>query len=152
MSMIMSFSQQADEVTDSSNNEQLVVFSRWVEINSKAHEDFKGIQAVEDIKSNTRVTVLKDILTRLNIPLSNCCGQCYSRASNMARIKRGAATQIQSESLLAFLAHCYGHALILAVNDMIKKDTLLINTMDTTGEFSKPIKKSPKRKRTLQNI
>ena len=152
MSMIMSFSQQADEVTDSSNNEQLVVFNRWVEINSKAHEDFIGIQAVEDIKSNTHVTVLKDILTRLNIPLLNCCGQCYSRASNMARIKRGAATQIQSESLLAFLAHCYGHALILAVNDMIKKDRLLINTMDTTGEFSKPIKKSPKRKRTLQNI
>ena len=91
-------------------------------------------------------------MIRLNIPLSNCRGQCYDGASNMTGIKRGVATQIQSESPLAFLTHCYGHALNLAVNDMIKEDRLLKNTMDTTSELSKLITKLPKREGMLQKI
>ena len=70
------------------------------------------------------VNVFKDTLIRLNIPLTNCCGQCYDDASNMTGIKRNVPTQIQSESALAFLTHRYGHALNLAVNCMIKKPSL----------------------------
>ena len=61
------FSIMADEATDSSKNEQLVVFIRWVDNNFEAHEDFIGIHAVENIKSDTLATALKDILIRLNI-------------------------------------------------------------------------------------
>ena len=114
--------------------------------------DFIGIHAVENIKSDTLVTVLKDILIRLNIPLSNCCGQCYDGASDMTGIKRGVTTQIQSESPLAFLIHCYGYALNLAVNYMIQEDRLLKNTVDTTSKLSKLIKKLPKREGMLKNI
>ena len=103
------------EATDSSNNEQLVAYIRWVDNNFEAHDDFIGIHVVENIKSDTLVTVLKDILIRLNIPLSNCCGQCYDGASIMTGIKRAVAAPIQSESPLAFLTHCYGHTLNLAV-------------------------------------
>ena len=59
----------ADEATDSSNNEQLVVSIRWVVNNFEAHGDFIGIHAIKNIKSDTLVTVLKDILIRLNILL-----------------------------------------------------------------------------------
>ena len=61
------FSIMADEATDSSKNEQLVVFIRWVDNNFEAHEDFIGIHAAENIKSDTLATALKDILIRLNI-------------------------------------------------------------------------------------
>ena len=61
------FSIMADEATDSSKNEQLVVFIRWVDNNFEAHEDFIGKHAVENIKSDTLATALKDILIRLNI-------------------------------------------------------------------------------------
>ena len=141
-----------DEATDSGNNEQLAVCIRWVNNNFEAHEDFMETHAVEDIKSDTLVTVLEDILLRLNIPLSNCRGQCYDGASNMKGIKQSVATQIQSESALVFLTHCHGHALNLAVNDMIKEDRLLKNTMDTTSELSKLITKLPKREGMLQKI
>ena len=124
----------ADEAIDSSNNEQLVVCTGWVDNNFEAHENFIGIHVVENIKSDTPATVLKDILIRLNILLSNCRGQCYDGASNMTGIKQGVATQIESESPLAFLTHCYSHALNLVVNDMIKENRLLKNTMDTTCE------------------
>ena len=92
------FSIMVGEATDSSNNEQLVVCIRWVDNTFEAHEGFIGIHAVESIKSDVLVTVLKNILTRLNIPLSNCRGQCYYGASSMTAIKQGVATQIQSES------------------------------------------------------
>ena len=79
-------------------------------------------------------------------------GQSYDGASNMIEIKRSVTTKIQSELPLEFLTHCYGHTLNLAVNDMIKEDRLLKNTMDTTSELSKFIKKSPKREGMLQKI
>ena len=70
----------------------------------------------------------------------------------MTGIKRGVATQIQSESPLAFLTHCYGYALNLPVNDIIEEDRLLKNTIDTKSKLSKLIKKSPKREGILQKI
>lgn len=146
------YSIMADEVTDSSNTEQLVVCFRWVDSELQAHEDFIGIHSIENIKSDTIVCVIKDILTRFNIPPSNCRGQCYDGASNMTGLKKGVATQILSESPLAFLTHCYGHALNLAVGDMIKAESLFRNTMDTTSELSKLIKKSPKRDTMLSKI
>ena len=101
------FSIMVDEANDSSNNEQRIVCIRWVDNYFEAHEDFIGIHAVENIKSDILVTVLKDILIKLNIPLSNCLGQCYDGASNIAGTKRGVTTQIQSGSALAFLTHCF---------------------------------------------
>ena len=56
------FSIMAGETTESSNNEQLVVCIRWLDNNFDAHGDFIGIHAVENIKSDTFGTVLKDIL------------------------------------------------------------------------------------------
>ena len=116
------FSIMAGEATESSNNEQLVVCIRWLDNNFDAHEDFIGIHAVKNIKSDTFGTVLKDILIWLIFPLSNCRSQCHDGASNVTGLKRGVATQIESESALAFLTHCYDHALNLTVNNMIKED------------------------------
>ena len=66
------FSIMANEATDSSNNEQLVDCIRQVDNNFETDEDFIGIHAVENIKSDTLVIVLKHILIKLSIPLSNC--------------------------------------------------------------------------------
>ena len=71
------FSIMADEATDSSNNEQLALCHRWVDHNFEAHENFMGIHKVENIRSDTLVTVLKDIRIKLNIPLLNFRSQCY---------------------------------------------------------------------------
>ena len=67
----MFLSIMADEATDFNNNEQLIACIRWVGNNFEAHEDFIGTHAVKNIKSDRLVTVLKVILIRLNIILSN---------------------------------------------------------------------------------
>ena len=43
------------------------------------------------------VSVLKDVLLRLNLSIHNCRGQCYDGAANMAGARTGVATQITRE-------------------------------------------------------
>ena len=64
----------------------------------------------------------------MNLPIANCCGQCYDGAANMAGARNRVAVQI----LGATFTHCYGHALNLAAGDTIKKNKILHNTPDTT--------------------
>ena len=86
------FSIMADKATESGNNEHLVCM-RWVGNNFDTHEDIIGIHAVEN-KVRYTCYCYKDIL-RLNMPLPNCYGKCYHRASNMTEIKQAVGTQIK---------------------------------------------------------
>lgn len=79
---------------------------------------------------------IKDVLLRMNLRIENCRSQCYDGASSMSGLKSGVATQI---------AHCYGHALNLAAQDTLKGLRVMEDTLDTTYEITKLIKKSPKR-------
>jgi len=54
------FALEADEVTDVSNMERLVVCLRWVDSKFEPHEDFISLYHVDDITAETIVTVLKD--------------------------------------------------------------------------------------------
>ena len=57
-----------NEVTDCSNKEQFFVCYRWVDKGFDTHEDFSGIYNVDNIKADALVTVIKDVLIRLDIP------------------------------------------------------------------------------------
>ncbi len=84
-------------------------------------------------------------MVRLNLALSNCRGQCYDGAANMAGIRTGVATQIRAEEPRAVYSHCYGHALNLAACDSIKKNKILCDVLDSVNEISKLLKFSPQR-------
>ena len=142
----------ADEVTDASNIEQVAICLRSIDDNFDAHEDFVGMYAVESIKADILVQVLKDTLLRMNLPITNCRGQCYDGAANMAGARHGVAAQILLEEPRATFTHCYGHALNLAAGDTIKKNKILRNTLDVTLEISKLIKFSPRRNAIFQKL
>ena len=133
------YSITADKVTDCSNKEQFIICFAWVDKGFNTHEDFIGIYNVDNIKAVTLVTVIKDVLIRLNIPLSNARGQCNDVAKIMCVLK-----MVLSENPKAFFRHCLGHALSLAVGDMVKYVRFLKDSMDTTYEVSNLIKKSHK--------
>ena len=135
----------ADEVTDAANHEQFVLCLRCVDDDLNPHEEFIGLQSVLNIAADTLVAVIRDVLIRMNLSITNCRGQCYDGASNMVGAKSGVATQIKNYEPRAFLTHCYGHDLQLAVGDTVKGIKLLGNTLDTTYEISKLLKFSPKR-------
>ena len=91
-------------------------------------------------------------MIRLNIPLSNACAQCYDGAKKMCGIKNGVSNKILSENPEAFFTRCFGHALNLAVGDMVKNARFLKGSMDSTYNISILIKKSPKKDAMLQKI
>ena len=114
------FCVMADKVTDASNKEQVVVCSWSVD---QPHKDFTGLHAAESIiRADTLVEVIKDTMLRLELCISDCCGQCYDGAANMSGAKKGTASQICSEEPRAIFIHCYGHALNLAVGNTVKRN------------------------------
>ena len=92
------------------------------------------------------------MLTRLNLSINQCHGQCDDGASNMAGAKTGVATQLARYEPRAIFTHCYGHALNLAAGDTIKRNHLLCDALDTTLEISKLVKWSPRREAIFKTL
>ena len=49
----------ADEVTDCSNKKQFIIHFRWVDKGFYTHENFIGTYNIDNIKTDSLVTVLK---------------------------------------------------------------------------------------------
>ena len=74
----------ADEASDSSNKEQLVICIRWVDTELEVHEDFIGLYEVDKTDADTITRTIFDALLRLSLPLDDLKGQCYDGASTMS--------------------------------------------------------------------
>ena len=89
------------------------------------------------------VSVVEDVLLRMNLSITNCRGQCYDGASNMSGIRTGVATRINALESRALYTHCYGHALNLAVLDTLKSINSMEQCLEIVHEITKLVKKSP---------
>lgn len=129
----------ADETTDSSNQEQVMLIVHRV---TEVHEEFLGLYHVASIDAATRSAAIKDILIRMNLSFKKLRGQCYNGASAMSTSKRGVAKLIQDLEHRALYTHCYGHALNLAADDALKQCKLMKDALEMTRE-TKLIRYSP---------
>ena len=141
-----------DETTDVSNREQATVVIRWVSEDFKVHEEFVGLYHVDSIDSASLVSVIKDVLLRLNLSVNKLRGQCYDGASAMKGAKSGVAKQIRDLESRAVYTHCYGHSLNLAASDTLKESKFMQDALDTTHEITKLIKYSPRRDGLFQKL
>lgn len=94
-----------DEHTDIANKEQVTLCFRWMDSELVAHEDFVSFYEIPNIAADTIVSVIKDALIRLNLPLDKCRGQSYDGASNMMGKKSGMATKIRKLQPKAYITH-----------------------------------------------
>ena len=92
---------------------------------------------VDAIDTATLFSVIKDVLTRMNIPLNKVRGQCYDGASSMSGAKSGVAKRLLEEEPRAIFTHCYGHALNLACSDTIKQSKIMKDALDYSYEICK---------------
>ena len=60
----------ADETTDSSNREQVVIWFRWVDNSLNAHEELIGLQQVDRIDAATITFTIMDVLQRMHLLLT----------------------------------------------------------------------------------
>ena len=88
----------------------------------------------------------------MNLNIINCRGQCYDGSGNMAGIRSGLAAKIINLESRALYTHCYGHALNLAVQDMLKNIKVMERCLETVHKITKLIKQSPKRDSIIKNI
>lgn len=146
------YSIMADEYTDVSNKEQLTFCLRWVTDDLDVIEKFLGFYEIPNISSVTIVSAIKDILTRYQLNLNMCRGQCYDGASNMLGKSSGVAVQLRNLQPLAVETHCHAHSLSLSVKDTTKHVKILRDTMGTAGEIILLVKYSPKREKVLGKL
>ena len=139
------FTVMADESTDASNKEQVVVVIRWVDKNFHVYEDFTHLHDVDNTDAETITGKITKSLHDLHLNVHQLRGQRYDGASVMSGLRSGVATRIQQLESRAIYTHCYGHSLNLAAGDTIKKSTVMKKALDITLEMSKLIKFSPKR-------
>ena len=66
--------------------------------------------------------------------------------------KSGVVTRLCVAEPRAVFTHCYGHLLKLACSDDIKRYKLMQDTLDTTHEITKVIKKPPARDVILKQL
>ena len=115
-------------------------------------EKFLGFYEIPNISSSTIVSVLKDILTRYNLTLDLCRGQCYDGVKNMLGKKSGVAVQIKNLQPLANYTHCHTHSLSLSVKDVTKPVKIFRDAMGVSEEIIVLIKYSPKRENLLGQL
>ena len=141
-----------DETTDESNKKQVVICFRWVDNELDVHEDFIGLYETESTDVIALLTIIHEVLKRLNISITKLSSQCYDGASAMSGCKAGVAKLILDEEPRAIYTHCYGHSLNLACNDTIKQCAIVRNAFDTANEITKLIKKTPRRDAILNRL
>lgn len=83
-----------------------------VDSNYDIHEDTLDLVQLPDTKAVTFFCVIKDVLTRRSLPLSQCRGQAFDGASNMSGIRNGVQALIKQEAR-ALYVHCLAHTLNL---------------------------------------
>ena len=74
-----------DETTDASNREQVTLVLRHVTDGLQVYEELLGLYAVDRIEAATIVAVIKDVMTRMNLPIAKLSGQCYDGESAMSQ-------------------------------------------------------------------
>ena len=139
----------ADEVTDTSNKEQLSLCLRYV-LEDKVKEAFVGFIEVERITGKILAENILQALTSWDLRLENIRGQCYDGASNMSGARAGCSAIVKQHAPLAEYTHCASHRLNLAVLSACKIQSFR-NTESYLGEIARFFKFSPKRQRLLDS-
>ena len=140
----------ADESTDCSNKEQLVLIIRFVDKKNEIGEEFlqfiymdSGVGR-EELKSKILGT-LRDA----GIDMSYCRGQGYDGAANMSGVRCGCASLITAEYHLAIYMHCACHKLNLVIQKTHSVQ-MVRNIMDTIKKLSYSFNLSLKRQGALE--
>ena len=137
----------ADEVTDTSNKEQLSLSLCYV-TDENVKEMFLDFIEIERITGQALSDAILQWLEVNGLPVADMRGQCYDGASSMSGSKAGCQALIQKEAPKAIYVHCSSHKLNLAIVSACKISAFK-NTESYIGEISRFFAFSAKRQRLL---
>ena len=103
-----------DEVTDTSNKEQVSIVLRFVDSSCDIREEFLEFINTDRITGEVLAGKIKEALTKWGLDFQHCRGQGYDGAANMSA-KRGVQGLLAAENCKAVYTHCNGHILNLCI-------------------------------------
>ena len=109
-----------DETADVSNVEELVICLRWVDEDLIAHEECLGMHPLKESAVEV-FPIIKNVLLRLNLNVTDARGQCYDGAGAMMGVKSGVSTKFKEVNSKMLSIHCFGHALNLTVSEKVSE-------------------------------
>ena len=142
----------ADEATDVSNTQQLVICIRWVMKDLAVEEDFIGLMPLDKANTQNIAAAIKDVILRLGLSFEDAKAQRHNGCSTMTGVRNGVAAIIKRDNPKCLPTHCYCHALNLVVGDTVKGVPLLKETLEDAYQLTKLVKYSPKRQAAIKNI
>ena len=80
------------------------------------------------------VLLIKDVLVRCSLPISQCRGQGYDGCSVMMGHLTGVATQLRQIEPTALQVHCFAHSLNLCLQDAAKLCVIVRDCLGLVGE------------------
>jgi hypothetical protein len=134
-----------DETTDASCKEQVSICLRYVTQSLQVHETFTGFYETASTTASTMFDITKDVLTRFELQLSNCRGQCFDGASNMAGNVTGLQKRICEVEPKALFVHCMNHSLSLSFQDAMSYIPHCRDAMNLIKDLINFVRDSPKR-------
>jgi len=133
-----------DGTQDCSGQEQESVCIRYVDTQMDVNEVFVGLFSPPDTTGLTLSVVIKDIVLRLGLQLSNVRAQTYDGAANMAGRFNGCQAIICRENPLALFFHCAAHSANLASEHTAESSPLLRDALQNVNELGLLYKRSGK--------
>lgn len=141
----------ADEASDSSNWEQLVIVLRYVDSENQIKEDFLGFVQCEDTTGSTLADKIVQSLQQWGLEVENIRGQGYDGAANMAGKHKGVQARILEINEKALYFHCAAHCLNLCIVKSCEVAAVK-NMLGTLKDLSPFFNLSPKRQRKLEDV
>ena len=96
----------------------------WVDSSYNIHEAVLGLVQLLDTKALTLFGIIKDVLVRCSLPITDCIGQAYDGASNMSDVQNGIQALMKKESDLCLYVHCFAHSLNVCVQGVTRKSSV----------------------------
>ncbi len=139
------YSIMIDETSDIAVKEQVSLCIRSVNKNLEINEYFLGFYETAQTDAYTLFTIVKDVLTRFNLPICDLRGQCYDGAANVSGKYNGVQARVREVEPRALYVHCQAHSLNLVAQDCMKKVEEARDVLGLIQELITFIRDSPKR-------
>lgn len=145
------FAVLADEVTDTSNWEQMSLVLRFVDSQQDIREEFLAFVPCEEVSGEGLTNKIVEKLEEWGLDVADIRGQAYDGAANMAGKFKGVKSRILELNDKALFFHCASHCLSLCVVKACQVPYVK-NMMGTMKQLALFFSNSPKRQRKLEQV
>ncbi|KAK0150020.1 Zinc finger MYM-type protein 1 [Merluccius polli] len=149
---VIHFSLIIDGTQDITGTEQESICIRYVDQDLMPREEFIGLYEVASTTGANLAKMATDVLTRLDLPISQLRGQTYDGASNMSGSGQGVQAILKRQQPLASYVHCGPHCVNLVTQATCTAAPFVRDALTWVHDLGVLFKKSGKSKAIFKDI